>query len=36
VGIGEQVLQVMRRTPQGMTVLKTLPVRFVPMTGKPK
>jgi protein-L-isoaspartate(D-aspartate) O-methyltransferase len=35
VGVGEQVLQVMRRTPAGMTVLKTLPVRFVPMTGKP-
>jgi protein-L-isoaspartate(D-aspartate) O-methyltransferase len=35
VGVGEQLLQVMRRTPEGMTVLKTLPVRFVPMTGKP-
>ncbi len=34
VGVGEQVLQVLRRTPSGMTVLKTLPVRFVPMTGK--
>ena len=36
VGIGEQTLHVMRRTPSGMTTLKTLPVRFVPMTGKPK
>jgi protein-L-isoaspartate(D-aspartate) O-methyltransferase len=36
VGIGEQLLQVLRRTPSGMTVIKTLPVRFVPMTGKPK
>ena len=36
VGVGEQTLQVMRRTPSGMTTLKTLPVRFVPMTGKPK
>jgi protein-L-isoaspartate(D-aspartate) O-methyltransferase len=36
VGVGEQVLQVLRRTPAGMTTLKTLPVRFVPMTGKPK
>jgi len=35
VGVGEQVLQVMRRTPAGMTILDTLPVRFVPMTGKP-
>jgi protein-L-isoaspartate(D-aspartate) O-methyltransferase len=35
VGVGEQLLQVMRRTPEGMTVIKTLPVRFVPMTGKP-
>jgi hypothetical protein len=32
--VGEQVLQVLRRTPSGLTVLKTLPVRFVPMTGK--
>ena len=36
VGVGEQLLQVMRRTPGGLTVIKTLPVRFVPMTGKPK
>jgi protein-L-isoaspartate(D-aspartate) O-methyltransferase len=36
VGVGEQVLQVMRRTPAGLTTIKTLPVRFVPMTGKPK
>jgi protein-L-isoaspartate(D-aspartate) O-methyltransferase len=36
VGVGEQTLQVMRRTPAGMVTLKTLPVRFVPMTGKPR
>ena len=36
VGVGEQMLQVMRRTPDGLIVIKTLPVRFVPMTGKPK
>jgi protein-L-isoaspartate(D-aspartate) O-methyltransferase len=36
VGVGEQVLHVMRKTPEGMVTLKTLPVRFVPMTGKPK
>ena len=36
VGVGEQMLQVMRRTPTGMSIIKTLPVRFVPMTGKPK
>ena len=36
VGVGEQVLHVMRKTPEGMATLKTLPVRFVPMTGKPK
>ena len=36
VGVGEQMLQVMRRTPAGLTMIKTLPVRFVPMTGKPK
>ena len=36
VGVGEQTLQVMRRTPDGLTLLDSLPVRFVPMTGKPK
>ena len=36
VGVGAQVLHVMRKTPAGMVTLKTLPVRFVPMTGKPK
>ena len=35
VGIGEQMLQILRRTPTGLTQLKSLPVRFVPMTGKP-
>ena len=36
VGVGDQLLQVLRRTPTGLTLLKSLPVRFVPMTGKPK
>jgi protein-L-isoaspartate(D-aspartate) O-methyltransferase len=35
VGTGEQMLHIMRRTPTGMTTIQTLPVRFVPMTGKP-
>src|SRR5688572_2158925 len=34
VGAGVQELRIMRRTPEGMQTLKTLPVRFVPMTGK--
>lgn len=34
VGVGNQELRIMRRTPSGMETLKTLPVRFVPMTGK--
>lgn len=29
-----QELRILRRTPAGMETLKTLPVRFVPMTGK--
>jgi protein-L-isoaspartate(D-aspartate) O-methyltransferase len=36
VGIGEQELRILRRTAKGLETLKTLPVRFVPMTGKPK
>lgn len=36
VGVGNQELRVLRRTEQGMETLRTLPVRFVPMTGKPK
>jgi len=35
VGTGEQQLLILRRTPSGMETLNTLPVRFVPMTGKP-
>ena len=35
VGVGEQVLEILRRTPTGLVRLKALPVRFVPMTGKP-
>ena len=36
VGVGEQTLQVLRRAPSGLVLLKSLPVRFVPMVGKPK
>ena len=36
VGVGEQILRILRRTPAGMETIKTLPVRFVPMTGKDK
>ena len=36
VGTGVQVLLILRRTPTGMETLRTLPVRFVPMTGKPR
>jgi protein-L-isoaspartate(D-aspartate) O-methyltransferase len=36
VGVGDQDLLILRRTDKGMETLRTLPVRFVPMTGKPK
>jgi protein-L-isoaspartate(D-aspartate) O-methyltransferase len=36
VGVESQELRIMRRTPRGIETLDTLPVRFVPMTGKPK
>jgi protein-L-isoaspartate(D-aspartate) O-methyltransferase len=35
VGIGNQELRILRRTPSAMETLQVLPVRFVPMTGKP-
>jgi protein-L-isoaspartate(D-aspartate) O-methyltransferase len=35
VGRGTQELRILRRTANGMQTLRTLPVRFVPMTGKP-
>jgi protein-L-isoaspartate(D-aspartate) O-methyltransferase len=35
VGRGTQQLLILRRTMKGMETLTTLPVRFVPMTGKP-
>jgi len=35
VGTGTQELRILRRTVSGMETLRTLPVRFVPMTGKP-
>ena len=36
VGVGDQELRILRRTTSGLELLRTLPVRFVPMTGKPK
>jgi protein-L-isoaspartate(D-aspartate) O-methyltransferase len=36
VGTFNQELRIMRRTATGLETLETLPVRFVPMTGKPK
>ena len=36
VGSGMQELRILRRTTQGMERVTTLPVRFVPMVGKPK
>jgi protein-L-isoaspartate(D-aspartate) O-methyltransferase len=33
---GMQELRILRRTPTGTETIKTLPVVFVPMTGKPK
>jgi len=36
VGTALQELRILRRTPAGLETLATLPVRFVPMTGKPK
>ena len=34
VGTGIQELQILRRTARGLDLLQTLPVRFVPMTGR--
>jgi protein-L-isoaspartate(D-aspartate) O-methyltransferase len=36
VGTYDQELRILRRTDRGVETLETLPVRFVPMTGKPK
>jgi protein-L-isoaspartate(D-aspartate) O-methyltransferase len=36
VGTFTQELRILRRTAKGLETLSTLPVRFVPMTGKPK
>jgi protein-L-isoaspartate(D-aspartate) O-methyltransferase len=36
VGTTVQQLRILRRTQTGLETLDTLPVRFVPMTGKPK
>lgn len=36
VGTVDQELRILKRTPHGMDTLKTLPVRFVPMTGRDK
>jgi protein-L-isoaspartate(D-aspartate) O-methyltransferase len=35
VGTVRQELRILRRTSTGMDTIRTLPVRFVPMTGKP-
>ncbi len=35
VGESEQELRILRRTPSGLETLVTLPVRFVPMIGRP-
>ena len=35
VGTGTQELRILRKSRSGMELLQTLPVRFVPMTGKP-
>jgi protein-L-isoaspartate(D-aspartate) O-methyltransferase len=36
VGTGDQELRILRRTERGLDTITTLPVRFVPMVGKPK
>lgn len=36
VGTARQELRILRRTATGIETLETMPVRFVPMTGKPK
>lgn len=36
VGTDDQELRILRRTDTGLETLRTLPVRFVPMVGKPK
>ncbi len=36
VGTVDQELRILRRTDRGLETLHTLPVRFVPMVGKPK
>lgn len=36
VGVHSQELRILRRTAKGLETLDMLPVRFVPMTGKPK
>ena len=36
VGTTDQELRILKRTTTGLETLKTLPVRFVPMTGKDK
>jgi protein-L-isoaspartate(D-aspartate) O-methyltransferase len=36
VGTGEQEMRVITKTPAGVVQQRTMPVRFVPMTGKPQ
>ena len=35
VGVGDQEMMVITKTPEGVVQRRTMPVRFVPMTGKP-
>jgi protein-L-isoaspartate(D-aspartate) O-methyltransferase len=36
VGVGDQEMMIITKTPDGVIEKRTIPVRFVPMTGKPK
>ena len=36
VGVGYQEMTIIERTPRGVVERRTIPVRFVPMTGKPR
>ena len=36
VGVGDQEMVIVEKTREGVTEKRTIPVRFVPMTGKPQ
>ena len=36
VGVGQQAMTIIERTSRGVVERRTIPVRFVPMTGKPR